>query len=106
MESPFIKVAGFAGSRTLLKMTLTQVFSHGICKTFKKLYFVKHLQRGASGSCKDSIWNLDVDLDVDKRRRFNRIFQKDETAIPPLSLLPPHPSSSKKRLVERGQSIR
>ena len=97
MESPFIKVAGFAGSRTLLKMTLTQVFSHGICKTFKKLYFVKHLQRAASGS-----WNLDVDLDADKRRRFNRIFQKDETTIPAPSPLSAPPPSSKKRLVERG----
>ena len=64
-------------------LPLTHVFSCEICKTFKTIYFAKHLQTAASGSCKHSIWNLDVDLDVDKRRRFNIIFQKDETTIPP-----------------------
>ena len=50
LESPFIKVAGFVDSATLLKKTPTQVLSCGICETFKNIYFVKHLQTAASGS--------------------------------------------------------
>ena len=54
LESPFIKVAGFAGSATLLKKySNTGVF---LWNLLKKTYFVEHLQTAASGSCKHSIW--------------------------------------------------
>ena len=60
------------------------MLSCGICETFKNTYFVEHLQTVTSGSCKYSIWTCFEIKDVDKRRRFNRIFQKDETTIPHL----------------------
>ena len=87
LESPFIKVAGVAGSATLLQKTPTQVFSCRICETFKNIYFVEHLQTTASGSCKHSIWTCLEIKDVDSTEFFRKI-----------KLTSPH---LKKRLAER-----
>ena len=87
-ESPFIKVVDFAGSATLLKKkTPTQVFSCGICETFKNICFVENLQTAASGSCKHSIWTCFEIKDVDSTEFFRKM------------KLPSSPS--KKKLVER-----
>ena len=92
MESPFIKVVGFAGSASLLKKdSNTGGFFCGISETFKNLYFVKHLQTAASVFLEA----FNLDMLRDKRRRFIRMFQKDETTISP------PPRHLKKRLVER-----
>ena len=87
LESPFIKVAGLAGSATLLKKTPTQVFSCRICETFKNIYFVEHLQTTASGSFKHSVWTCLEIKDVDSTEFFRKI-----------KLTSPH---LKKRLAER-----
>ena len=82
-------VAGFAGSATYLKKTPTQVFSCGICETFKKIFLVEHLQTAAPGSCKHSIWTCFEIKDVDS----TELFRKMKLPLPP-----PH---LKERLVER-----
>ena len=73
LESLFNKVAGFAGSATLLKKTPTQVFSCGICETFKNIYFAEHLQVAASGSCKHSIWTCFEKKGIDSTEIFRKM---------------------------------
>ena len=74
LESLFNKVAGFAGSATLLKKkSPTQVFSCGVCETFKNIYFVEHLQTAASGSCKHSTWTCFVIKNVDSTEFFREM---------------------------------
>ena len=76
LESPFIKVAGFAGSATLLKKDSSAGISCGISETFKNIYFVEHLQ---NNGCFWFLEAFNLDMLQDKRRRFIRIFLKDET---------------------------
>ena len=55
LRSPFIKVAGFAGSVILFKKYSTaSVFLWNLRNL--NTYLVEHLQAAASGSCKYSIW--------------------------------------------------
>ena len=74
LESPFIKVAGW-----LCRLCR-------ICETFKKIYFVEHLQT-AAGSYKHSIRTCFEIKDVDS----TEFFRKIKLPFPHL----------KKRLVER-----
>ena len=88
LESPFIKIAGFAGSATLLKDYPTQVFSCEICENYKNTYFVEHLQTAGSGSWKHSIWACYKVKDVDLTEFFRKM---------KLATLPPTPLKKKKK---------
>ena len=74
----------------VIEKTPTQVFSCWICKTFKNIYFVEHLQIAVSGSCKHSIWTCFKIKDIDS----TEFFRKIELPYPSA----PHP---KEKLVER-----
>ena len=77
LESPFNKVAGFAGSAALIKNTPTQVFFCEICETFKNTYFVEQLQTTACGSCKHSIWACYKVKDIDSTEFFRKMISMD-----------------------------
>ena len=49
------------------------MFSCGIYKTFKNIYFVEHLQTAASGSSKHSIWTCFEIKDVDSTEFFRKM---------------------------------
>ena len=57
----------------VIEKTPTQVFSSWICKTFKNIYFVEHLQIAVSGSCKHSIWTCFKIKDIDSTEFFRKI---------------------------------
>ena len=90
LESSLIKVAGFAGSTTLLKKTPTQVFS---CEIFD--ICEEHLFCGTSeNGCFWFLQAINFSMLRHKRRKFNRIiFQNGETNFP----LPHNPPPEKKR---------
>ena len=80
LKSPFIKVAGFAGSVTLLKKySNTGVFLWNLRNL--NIYFVEHLQMADSGSCKHSIWTCHKIEDVNSTELFRKMKLK-----PPIPL--------------------
>ena len=79
LESPFIKVSGFAGSATLLKKDCnTSVFLWNL-RNFWNIYFVENLQMAASSSCKHSAWTCLEIKDVVS----TEFFRKMELPFPP-----------------------
>ena len=64
------------------KKNPAQVFSCGICETFKNI--CKRLLLTSANDCFWFLQEFNLDMLRDKRSRFNRIFQKDETTIPPI----------------------
>ena len=77
-----------------IKKTPTQVFSCWICKTFKNIYYVEHLQIAVSGSCKHSIWTCFKIKDIDSTEFFRKIELPYPLSPPPLPPprvpMPPH----------------
>ena len=73
LESPFIKVAGSAGSATSFKKeSNTDVFLWNL-RNFEKTYFVEYLQTATSGSCNHSIWTCFEIKDVDSTEFFRKM---------------------------------
>ena len=68
-----LKLQALQAQQLYQKETPTQVFSCGIYKTFKNIYFVEHLQTAASGSSKHSIWTCFEIKDVDSTEFFRKM---------------------------------